>query len=125
MCTQSSKFQGLFKPTQRKQVLFKDLIWIQGLFKTTTSIQELFKIGRTVKTDGSVDIGVDMGYQTSYIRHQTSDIPWLAWLAGMQIVCTRFSPWVFVLVNLVFILVYGSYVFIFWVFALETPNNQE
>ena len=37
----------------------------------------------------------------------------------------RVSPWVFVLVKLVFILVYGSYVFIFWVFALETPNNQE
>lgn len=51
--------------------------------------------------------------------------PWLAWLAGLQIVWTHFSPWVFVVVNLVLILVYGSYIFIFWVFALETLNNQE
>ena len=51
---------------------------------------------------------------------------WLAdCLHPFQSMGLHVSPWAFVLVNLVFILVYGSYVFIFWVFALGTPNNQE
>ena len=41
-------FKDFSRPSEKNQVLFKDLNWIQGLFKTTTKIQDLFKVIRTM-----------------------------------------------------------------------------